>query len=213
MNLRVVDNLVSAACAEVHAALAEGGVLLLSGGGTPQPVHARLAESKLPWSAITVGFADERAVPPDDPASNYAQAWQQLLRHVPAQVLRMQGELPPAEAARAYEAVLPKAIDLGLLGLGIDGHTASLFAGDPALDEPRLAVATSRAPVAPHERITLTLPGLARAERLVFLVAGAEKAQALAAIAAGQDLPAGRVRSRHGEPLWLVDRAAASLLD
>lgn len=215
---RVVDDLPAAACAEIAAALAHGGTLALSGGSTPQPVHARLATLPLPWERITVFFVDERAVPPDDPQSNYGAARAALLDHVPASVLRMRGELPAEEAAAEYERLLPARFDVVLLGLGADGHTASLFPGDPSLDERERLVVAARAPVPPVERITLTLPALARAERMLFLVSGAGKAAAVAAVAASRPLPgasapppASRVAPRTGEPLWLLDAAAADL--
>ena len=205
----------------------------LTGGSTPRRTYELLADpaapfrNRLRWDATHVFFGDERHVPPDHPESNYGMARDVLLAHVPAaSVHRMRGEEPPAVAAATYEAELrrffgvagddPPRIDLVLLGLGPDGHTASLFPGSPALDERhRWVVATFVERLGTH-RITLTLPVIDRAREVLFLVAGTEKAaavaQALAPAPGSAPVPAGRVHPAPGALVWLMDRAAASRL-
>ena len=188
--------------------------LVLSGGSTPRRLHEALAEEDVSWSDVHVLFGDERCVPPDDPASNYRAAREALLDLVTAgTVRRIEGELPPEVAAARYEAeiaAVPR-LDLVLLGMGTDGHTASLFPGGPELLEARRVVA-SRAPVPPLNRVTLTFPPINSAREVVFLVSGEGKAEVLAEVLEGSDLPAGRVRPEGGELLWLVDREAAGKL-
>ena len=203
--------------------------IAISGGTTPIALFRLLATAtwahRLPWEKTTIFWADERCVPPHDPQSNYGVAKRELLDHIPARFQRMQGELPPAQAAAAYEQTLreefclaPGALprfDLVLLGMGADGHTASLFPGTTALAErERLAVA-NHVPKLETWRITLTLPVLNNARACVFLVAGQDKQPALAQILASKDeadtsaLPAGMVRPDAGDLVWLVDAAAA----
>lgn len=212
-------------------AMEERGVcsLVLAGGSTPRRLYRKLAEepcrSEIDWSAIRVFFGDERSVPPDDPASNYAMARATLLSRVPIEernVHRIAGELKPGRAAIRYEEELRRAtgaelprFDLVVLGMGTDGHTASLFPGTPKLlDEERLAIATV-SPCPPRDRVTLTLRALNAARGVMFLVQGAEKSHVLGEVlAAGaadpaSRLPAASVRPKDGELLWLVDRAAA----
>jgi 6-phosphogluconolactonase len=217
--------------ARALAAVAASGrfAVALSGGSTPRALYALLASAAapfraaLPWDRTHVLFADERAVPPGHPDSNYGMARDALLAHVPlppGNVHRMRGEDDPALAARAYEeelrALLGPAprLDLVLLGLGTDGHTASLFPGSPLLAERTRLAAAAEAGLEPFVgRITLTLPVLDAARRVLFLVAGAHKAPALARVlrgGAGEGAPpAARVRPAGGTVLWLVDRAAA----
>jgi 6-phosphogluconolactonase len=132
----------------------------------------------------------------------------------PDHIHRIRGELPPAEAAAAYEAELEAALapdgrlDLILLGMGADGHTASLFPGTPALEERERAVVAVHLDRPDTWRVTLTLPTINAARHALFLVAGAEKGPALARVLAGEPLPAGRVQPPCGRPVWLVDRAA-----
>jgi 6-phosphogluconolactonase len=197
--------------------------LALSGGSTPRALYADLARDPPDVSRWHAWFGDERCVPPDHPASNHAMALSTgfLARFPPANVHRMRGEAPDREAeAERYAAELcaelgtPPRLDLVLLGLGTDGHTASLFPGTPALEAPAW-VTPGRAPVEPVERLTLTLATLAEARSIVFLVAGADKADVLARVLAmgtapppSTALPAARVRPRAGHLSWLVDRAA-----
>lgn len=215
---------------------------VLAGGSTPAAVYRWLAElgrrPAVDWERVHLFWGDERAVPPDDPASNYRRARETLLAGPPggARVHRIRGELPAEEAAAEYEAAIAAALgprprfDLALLGVGADGHTASLFPGGAELEAPG-AVTVSRAPVPPRERISLTLSALSAARRVIFLVAGREKAAAVARIlgggpggagaaeragpAEGADpgaaaLPAALVRATEGETLWMLDRVAAS---
>jgi 6-phosphogluconolactonase len=196
---------------------------VLSGGSTPKGLYERLATrftDRVPWRQVHAFWSDERYVPHDDRLSNYRMARGSLLDQVPIpadQVHPMPTHLPVAgDAARAYEAVVteffaggPPIFDVLLLGLGADGHTASVFAGSPALTSSRVAVAVT-APADPPERLTLTLPVLARGRRVGVLVAGASKAAALAASLSGRDpnLP-GAVLARSASTLvWWVDRDA-----
>lgn len=237
--LRVLDSpqeLAREAAREVvellGAALRERGRarLVLAGGSTPRALYRELAaeplRSRLDWTRVECFFGDERCVPPEDERSNYRMARESLLDPLELDaraVHRMRGELGPEAGAREYERELersfgaqPARFDLILLGLGADGHTASLFPGDAALAERELRVAPACAPVEPRDRITLTLPVLCEARALLFLVAGGDKAAALARVLSqeGQDaLPAALARPARGELLWRVDRAAAALLD
>jgi len=181
----------------------------LAGGRTPRDVHVRLAVEEYDWAATHVFFGDERCVPPDHPDSNFRMANEALLSKVEAQVHRMRGETCDAagyeeELRTVFTTGLP-AFDLVFLGLGADGHTASLFPGDPALEETRRLVARVERP--DHPRLTLTLPVLSAAKLAVFLVAGAEKREALRRLLAGEDLPAGRVTARR--VVIIADAAAA----
>jgi 6-phosphogluconolactonase len=202
----------------------------LSGGSTPRRLYELLAElppgdapPAVPWSKMHFFWGDERLVPPDHEASNYRMAREALLSHLdlqPEQVLRVPTELEPEQCAQAYEQTLLRAFeghvrfDLLLLGIGADGHTASLFPGSPALEEREHLVAAVRAPGGGPDRVTLTLPALETARSGFFLASGAEKAEAVRAALGGGDSPppAGRVRLREGRLVWLLDRAAASRL-
>ncbi len=207
-------------------------MLGLSGGSTPHRLYARLASppfrSRIEWARVHVFWGDERCLSPDHPDSNYRVAHESLLSKVsipPQQIHRMRGEDPDLDrAAEVYEHELRRVFDLTpnerprfdliLLGLGTDGHTASLFPGSPALDETtRLTVAVHAAPP-PAPRLTLTLPVLNAAARVIFLVSGEEKAEVLRRVLQGgasPDRPASLIRPADG-PLWLVDRAAAAAL-
>ncbi len=203
-------------------------VVALAGGGTPRATYERLVDaSPMPWAATHVWFGDERCVPPDHADSNYRMAREALLARVPVpeeQVLRIEGERAPADAADRYDALLRgdaaahagaggATFDLVLLGVGPDGHTASLFPGGEALGERERWAEAVRAPeeVRPHvPRVTRTPPALGAAREVLVLVTGAEKrAAAAAALAGGDDAPpAGRVRGRE-RTVWLMDAAAA----
>ncbi|HET7584564.1 MAG TPA: 6-phosphogluconolactonase [Gemmatimonadaceae bacterium] len=203
---------------EVHG----GCAMALAGGATPRPVYERLAAlSTLDadiWERTEIYFGDERCVPPDDPASNYRMAQETLLSRVPvpaSQVYRMHGEESDRDsAARAYAHQLPSRLDVLILGMGIDGHTASLFPRTSALDERTRAVVPADAPppAAPVHRLTITPPVIARAQFVIVLVAGADKAPTLAQVLEGPtDVHAFPVQfARAG--LWVVDRSAASRL-
>ncbi len=206
------------AAAELLARTAvRGGHVALSGGSTPRPAYEAAARLVADWSRVELWWADERCVPPDDERSNYRLVRESFLDRLDRGVAiehRIRGELAPKEAAEAYEAELKGvAFDLVLLGIGPDGHTASLFPNDPAVDELlRRAVAVQRADV---DRVTLTVPVLNAAETLVFLVAGEEKAPAVARAFAGEpdpSTPASLVRSASGTTIVLLDPAAAGHL-
>jgi len=207
-------------------------MLCLAGGETPRKTYALLAlpafSERVRWDRTWVFFGDERVVPPDHAESNYRMAHETLLSRVPippAQIVRMRGEDADAEsAAAAYAASLNEVFgtrrgelprfDLVLLGLGVDGHTASLFPGSPVLREVFRTVAAVHAGAAAiPQRLTLTLPVLNAAARVAFLVAGAEKAKVLKTLLVERALlPAALVSPEHGQLVWLVDRAAAALL-
>jgi 6-phosphogluconolactonase len=205
-------------------------VVALAGGTTPKGLYARLAAApfqlRIDWSRTWVFFGDERCVPPADRDSNYRMAQESMLGAVPvpaAQIFRIPGEVPdPAAAAAEYERRLratfdpePVRFDLVLLGMGVDGHTASLFPGSPALDErDRLVVAVDARAAAVRARITLTLPVFNAARHVLMLVSGAEKARAVADALrnATSSLPVARVRPAPGTLTWLLDQAAASKL-
>lgn len=200
-------------------------VVALSGGSTPRPTYRRLAQQgqalPLQWSRVEVFWGDERCVPPTHPDSNYRMARETLLDPVgiPAErVHRVRGEIPPAEGAAAYRrevaAVLgdQERFDLVLLGLGSDGHTASLFPGTTAVEERERSVVAVFVQKLASWRVTLTLPVINRARHVVFLVSGAQKADALARVQAGEPLPAALVRPGDGTLTWLVDQEAARAL-
>jgi 6-phosphogluconolactonase len=184
--------------------------VILAGGQTPRPVYKRLAREPYPWAQVDVFFSDERCVPPDNSASNYRMASETLLSFVPAHAHRMPGEGCDAgeyeEELRRFFAGAPPAFDFAFLGLGDDGHTASLFPGDAALDEKERWVVRVARP--DHERMTLTLPVLSAAGVVLFLVVGASKRQALRRMMGGEDLPANRVMSPR--VVVLADPAAAA---
>ena len=214
-----------------HAAVMDHGrfSVALSGGSTPRALHTRLAaepwRDAVDWDRVHVFWGDERCVPPDHPDSNYRMARETLLDHVPippAQVHRMRGELSPAEAAAAYEAELRAffptvawpAFDLVLLGMGDDGHTASLFPGTAALAETEHWVVANRVEKLETWRLTLTAPAINRAAHVLFLVAGTGKAERLRQVLRGPYqptvLPSQLIRPVSGDLVWFVDRAAAS---
>jgi 6-phosphogluconolactonase len=204
--------------------------VVLSGGSTPRALYARLTRppfrGSIRWDRVRFFFGDERCVPPDHERSNYRMAREALfdpLRIPAGHVLRMKGEAEPARAARDYEAAIRRRFaghrarfDFVLLGLGEDGHTASLFPETAALAERRSLVAANEVPKLSEWRLTLTFRALNAARRVVFLVSGPEKATAAAKILKKQrgyrDLPAAGVAPRRGTLLWLLDEAAASKL-
>jgi 6-phosphogluconolactonase len=206
----------------------------LAGGQTPRGVYERLAALAArggredDWSQAHVFWGDERAVPPDDAESNYRMARETLLAHVPipdGQVHRIPAERADAAgAAETYERELREAFhleagewprfDLVILGLGADGHVASLFPGSKALDERRRLAVANRVERLEAHRITLTFPVFNHAAFVLFLVSGPEKAAVLRAVLHGDDgpdrYPAQRIQPESGSVLWLVDRAAAA---
>lgn len=225
-----------AACAK--QAVAENGRFLvaLSGGGTPHGLFELLGQqplsATLPWANTHVFWGDERLVPPDADGSNYHQAWDTFLQHVAipaANVHRAKGELSPDAAAEDYAAQLARVaqnanhsrypiFDLCIMGMGDDGHTASLFPGQiPAAENegPVMAV-TAVYQDRPANRVTLTPMVFNSARHVAFLAMGESKAEALTAVIHGppnpEQWPAQRIRPSHGKVTWLVDEAAASLL-
>jgi len=206
--------------------------IALSGGSTPRALYQRLAQHpELPWQHIQLCFGDERAVPPTHPDSN-ARMVQETLGHCPfippENVHRIPAELPPAQAASAYQQTLHRLFgatgieqgvprfDMVLLGLGPDGHTASLFPHTVALSENSQWVVSHWVEAQHSERITLTFPVLNHARQVLFLVVGAEKASALRSVLEGDadvaDIPARGVRPTAGQLGFLVDRAASAQL-
>lgn len=203
----------------------------VAGGSTPRALYQRLAAPEnaqhIGWSKVHVFWGDERAVPPDYPDSNYRMVKETLLDHValPASnIHRMQGELEPEQAAAEYELTLHSffagragkiRFDLVLLGMGDDGHTASLFPNTTALDETEKLVAANYVPKLDTWRITLTLPVINAAAHVAFLVSGAGKADTLRQVLQEPErkLPSQLVRPVDGELFWWVDQAAAVQLD
>jgi len=193
----------------------------LAGGSTPRPAYSLLAEEPLigqvDWSQVEVFWGDERCVPPSHPDSNYRMARQSLLDRVPIppeNVHRVRGELPPEDAAAHYRLELQTVLgaggrfDLILLGMGTDGHTASLFPETAVLDEKDRSFAAVYVEQLDSWRLTLTLPTVNAARHVVFVVSGVRKAETLARVRSGEGLPAARVQPAEGELIWLVDRDA-----
>ena len=214
-------------------AVAERGqfTIALSGGSTPKSLYNLLAtnaRSSVPWDRMFFFFGDERHVPPTDPESNYRMADEAMLSKIPvaqSNVFRVQAENPDAgAAAQAYEQILRKffalevgqvpAFDLILLGMGPDGHTASLFPGTEGLKEKSKLVVANWVEKLKTSRITLTLPVLNAARCVAFLVSGTDKATVLKSVlegnSSGEQYPAKMVRPTQGKLIWLLDRAAAS---
>ena len=227
---RAAQSIVQAAA---EAVAARGRFMLaLAGGDTPRRTYARLAappqRDAMPWASTFVFFGDERCVPLDHADSNFRMARETLLDQVPlppGQVFAMPCDASDPEAgAAAYGRALAQAFslrrgqtprfDLVLLGMGLDGHTASLFPGSPVLKEIfRPVAAVHVAAAAIPQRITLTLPVLTAAANILFLVSGAEKAKAVKAVLGERALlPAGMVQPDQGRLVWMLDRAAAALL-
>ena len=202
--------------------------LVLSGGSTPRTLYGLLASrfrDTIPWGHVHLFWGDERYVPPDDAHSNYRMAKETLLDHVPCPASNVHPmtthSSDPDAAAQAYEATLrsyfadaPPAFDLVLLGLGPEGHTASLFPGSSVLAEPTRWVRAVTAPADPPVRLTLTFPLLTRAANIYFLVTGSNKARALHHILTGtadpNTSPAAGIRLAAGTLIWWVDREAAA---
>jgi 6-phosphogluconolactonase len=203
--------------AQAHA----GGHVVLTGGSTPGHAYELAGAQEPDWSRVELWWGDERCVPPDDERSNYGMAKRTLLDRLdvqPAAVHRMRGELGADAGAEEYDRELADLarFDLILLGLGSDGHVASLFPDQPTLDETEKRVLGAEAKLEPFvDRITLTLPLLRAAHAVVFLVAGESKADAAARAFAGEpsrSTPASLVRAISGTTTAVLDRAAASKL-
>lgn len=219
----------------------------LAGGSTPRSLYqllasdqfaARVRHAPIDWSRVEFFWGDERCVAPDHPDSNYRMARESLLDRIaaaPERVHRMRGEELPERGAAAYEALLHECFDIGpggpppvfdliLLGMGADGHTASLFPGTAALGERTRWVVENRADPAGMARLTLTFPVLNAASKVLFLVSGADKAARVRQVLErtpgpgerqGQGmaaLPASQIQPVRGQLEWMLDRAAASQL-
>jgi 6-phosphogluconolactonase len=181
------------------AAVAESGrfTFAVSGGKTPWAMFTELAHEEVPWEAVEIFQVDERVAPEGDPDRNLTHLHQSLGK-APAKVLAMPVENPDLEeAVSAYSELLPVRFDLVHLGLGPDGHTASLVPGDPVLEVNDRLVAVTQ-PYQEHRRMTLTYPALARADEILWLISGEDKREALSKLLAGdRSIPAGRVQARH----------------
>ncbi len=215
-----------------NAAVNEFGrfCVALSGGNTPRGLYELLAQepaASLPWDKIHIFFGDERHVPQDNPDSNYRMVRETLISKVAipeANVHRVRAELDAQAAAEDYEKQIRDVFkpqpgefpffDLVLLGMGDDGHTASLFPGTAALQETARFVVANHVEKMNTDRITLTLPVLNNAANVVFLVCGAGKAQVMQDVFSANNnsaYPASSIHPTHGRLLWIVDRDAASL--
>lgn len=200
---------------------ARGGSIVLTGGSTPARAYELAAALQPDWGRVSVWWGDERCVPPDDERSNYrltAEALLDRLETPPAEIHRIRGELPPEQGARELDAELEGAIlDLMLLGLGPDGHLASLFPGSPQLQVEDRRAASGPAGLDPFvDRVTMTMPTIRSARQIVFLVTGAEKADAVAAAFAGpvtETVPASLARLAPVPVEVFLDPAAGSKLE
>ncbi len=229
--------LLSQAAASLFIDLADQAVaahgrfcVALSGGSTPRRMYELLAtmpfRNQIKWDSVHIFWGDERCVPADDPRSNALMARQALLDHVPVpadQIHPIQGDLPPAQAAVQYEAELraffgsqPGKLDLVLLGLGENAHTASLFPHSPVLNEKERWASEVYVPEQDMYRVTLTAAFIDLADQVAFIVSGADKAHALQMVLEGpnepEEFPAQLICPSTAHPLWLVDRAASHKL-
>lgn len=200
------EALARAAAEALAADLAEGGTLVLAGGNSPRRCYEILADLDVPWGRVTVLFGDERCVPPDDAESNYRRAREALLDKVsPLSVHRMPGELGAEAAAMIYGDIVAKLrpLDVVTLGIGEDGHTASLFPGRPELAAPGNAIPVHNSPKPPPDRVSLTLEVLREARRVYVLASGPAKREAVARARRGK-VPAGMIPGT----IWFVDAEA-----
>jgi 6-phosphogluconolactonase len=219
--LEDADAVADAVAQRLERAAAEGGHIVLTGGRTPELAYGRAASLGSDWSHVELWWGDERCVPPDDENSNYAMAKRALLDRLatpPSRVHRIQGELGKDAGADAYEQELGSTeLGLLLLGLGPDGHVASLFPGKPAFDVADRRVVGSESGLEPWiDRVTLTLPALRAAKEILFVISGGSKADAVRRAFAeepSQDTPASLVRADSGRTIAILDRAAAAAID
>jgi 6-phosphogluconolactonase len=197
--------------------------IALSGGSTPKRLYELLAQGKgghIDWKRVQIFFSDERNVPPDDLESNFGMAKESFLGAglVPeSNVHRIHGEYSADEAAKTYEHQIRKILgdvpvfDLILLGLGPDGHTASLFPGSPALNEKQVLVVGNRVEKLNTDRITFTYPLLNAASHVLFLASGADKSRIARSVLSGEgDSPSQHVKPAHGELIWMLDKDSAA---
>ena len=224
VELIVVDDaeaVADAVAQRLARAAADGGHIVLTGGKTPERAYERAAALASDWSRVELWWGDERCVPPDDEDSNYGMAKRALLDRLerpPLAVHRIEGERGKDAAADAYEHELGSTVlDLLLLGIGPDGHVASLFPEKPSLDETERRVVGSEPGLEPWvDRVTMTLPTLRAAKEIVFVVSGEAKADAVRrafAVAPSRVTPASLVRADSGSTTAILDRAAAAVLE
>ena len=220
-DLRIVvsDDPAGEVAERLAAAARRGGHVALTGGSSPRSAYELAAQLEPDWARVQLWWGDERCVPPEDERSNFGMAKRALLDRVElGAVHRMRGELGRDEGATLYaqELAALERLDLVLLGLGPDGHVASLFPEQPTLDETTRKVVGAEAMLEPYvDRITLTLPMLRGAREILFLVTGKEKADAARAAFAGEPTratPGSLVRSTHGPTTAILDAAAAGRL-
>lgn len=193
---------------------------MLAGGGTPRPVYERLSSlgmaDRVAWDRVAIFFGDERCVPPDNAASNYRMVRRSLfdrLSVAPAEVHRMRCEDADREgAAAAYAALLPPRIDVLLLGMGPDGHIASLFPGSPALREAERRVVPVQGSKPSPWRLSITPPVIRGARSIIVLVTGAGKASMVVRAVTGREKPEAVPASLARRGVWILDRGAASAL-
>jgi 6-phosphogluconolactonase len=216
--LHVHDDPAAPVAELLAAAAAHGETIVLTGGSTPARAYELAAVDEPDWSRASVWWGDERCVPPDDERSNYGLAFRTLFRHLREAPFthRVRGELAPEEAAAEYDRALESVtLDLLLLGLGSDGHIASLFPGSPQLDERSARATSGPAGLEPLvDRVTMTLPTLLSAQRIVLLVEGEAKADAVQRAFAGpidEAVPASLLRQSEA-PIDVYLDPAASLL-
>lgn len=217
---------------EIAMSVRDRFIIALAGGSTPRMAYDLLSgeyAGVMDWESTYVFWGDERCVPPESPLSNLRMARETLLNHVRVPIdhlHRFHGEYAPEQAAQAYEDELRRffgsrgtrgsRFDALLLGLGTDGHVASLFPGSPALDERQAWVTTSQRPEEAFERVTLTFPAINSAANVLFLVTGPDKAEVVARVLKGDPseevLPAQRVNPVEGSVIWVLDEDAAAEL-
>jgi 6-phosphogluconolactonase len=219
IDIVVSDNPAQVVAERLAEAARAGGHVVLTGGSTPRQAYEMASLYEPDWTRVELWWGDERCVPPDDERSNYGMAKKALLDRVTTgEVHRIRGELGRDEGAKLYAQELGslERFDLLLLGLGGDGHVASLFPNEPTLGETERAVVGAEAKLEPFvDRITLTLPVLRRARAIVFLVSGESKAEAVQRAFAGEptrDTPGSLVRATHGTTTAVLDPAAAAYL-
>lgn len=212
------EEVASVVADELVAAARAGQAIVLTGGSSPGRAYELAAEHEPDWGAASVWWGDERCVPPDDERSNFRLAQETLLDRLeatPREVHRIRGELGAEEAAAEYDRLLGGAgLDFVLLGLGPDGHAASLFPGQPTLDEHERRAIPAEAKLEPFvDRVTMTVPVLSSAPAVVFVVTGAKKADAVERAFArppSPETPASLIRSASGRTTVVADEAAAA---
>ena len=199
----------------IAAAARAGGPIALSGGGTPRPAYELAAQLEPSWGRVDLWLVDERCVPGDDERSNWRLLAETILEGAaePPRAHRVETELPPEDAAARYDADLRGVrLVLAVMGIGADGHTASLFPNAPQLDERERAAVAAEAGLEPYvPRVTMTIPALAAAETMLYLVVGEDKAEAVARAFVGPPtpaVPASLVRGRR--TIAVLDEAAAA---